>query len=238
MRIAIHHHIGSFSEQWIKYCQSQGLSFKLVDCYKSDIIAQVCDCDIVLWHHSHAIYKDVISAKKILFALERSGKKVFPNFNTCWHFDDKVAQKYLLEAIRAPLVPSYAFYEKKDAIDWVNQTSFPKVFKLKGGAGSANVKLVKTKRQAIRIINKAFGKGFSQFDRLGHLKERYNRYRQGKDTLIGVCSGIGRLLIPTSFARWQGRDKGYVYFQDFIPNNLYDIRVIVIDEKTNLYRRN
>ena len=42
---------------------------------------------------------------------------------------------------------------------------FPKVFKLRGGAGAANVKLVKSKRDFIKLINKAFGRGFSQFNR-------------------------------------------------------------------------
>ena len=28
-----------------------------------------------------------------------------------------------------------------------------------------------------------------------------------------------------------GKEKGYVYFQDFIPNNLFDIRIVVIGDK-------
>ena len=73
---------------------------------------------------------------------------VFPNFNTAWHFDDKVGQKYLLEAIDAPLVPSYVFYSKEMALKWLEQTQFPKVFKLRGGAGSANVKLVQDEKRS------------------------------------------------------------------------------------------
>jgi hypothetical protein len=53
------------------------------------------------------------------------GIKVFPNIHTCWHFNDKVGQKYMLESIEAPLVPSYAFYDQKEAMDWVEKTNFP-----------------------------------------------------------------------------------------------------------------
>ncbi|MGQ9919614.1 MAG: hypothetical protein ACUVS7_19645, partial [Bryobacteraceae bacterium] len=28
-----------------------------------------------------------------------------------------------------------------------------------------------------------------------------------------------------------GREKGYVYFQDFIPGNLYDIRITVVGDR-------
>ncbi len=51
-----------------------------------------------------------------------------------------MAQKYLLESIAAPLVDSYVFYSKKEAIKWVEETSYPKVFKLAGGASSSNVR--------------------------------------------------------------------------------------------------
>ncbi len=74
--------------------------------------------------------RDILFAKQLLFSLEQSGIIVFPDFNTGWHFDDKVGQKYLLETIDAPLVPSYVFYSKKEALEWDEQTNFPKVFKL------------------------------------------------------------------------------------------------------------
>lgn len=231
MKIAIHHRSGSFSDRWIAYCQQKSIDYKIVNCYDSDIVEQVKDCDALMWHHHHGDYKDVLTAKRILFALEHAGVKVFPNFHTGWYFDDKVAQKYLLEAIDAPLVPSYVFYDKNEALDWAETTTYPKVFKLKGGAGAANVKLVRSKKDAVKLINTAFGKGFSQFNRLGNLKERYRKYRSGKDSLLGVAKGLGRLVIPTEFAKLQSRERGYVYFQDFIPNEGYDIRIETAGDK-------
>jgi glutathione synthase/RimK-type ligase-like ATP-grasp enzyme len=234
--IAIHKSSG-FAERWIKYCQQENIKYKIVNCYDSDIIEQLKDCDALMWHHHHAKYKDVLTAKRILFALEHAGIKVFPNFHTGWHFDDKVAQKYLLEAIDAPMIRSYVFYDKKEALDWAETTTYPKVFKLKGGAGAANVKLVRSKKEAINLINTAFGKGFSQFNKLGNLKERYRKYKSGKDSLLGVAKGLGRMVIPTEFAKLQSRERGYVYFQEFVPNNSFDIRVIVIGDKAFAIKR-
>lgn len=237
MKIAIHHRPGSFSERWIAYCKKEGVEYKIVDCFQSDIIEQVKDCDALMWHHHHAHFKDVLTAKRILFALEHAGIKVFPDFKTGWHFDDKVAQKYLLEAIDAPLVQSYVFYDKREALEWADNTTFPKVFKLTGGAGAANVKLVRTKNEAVKLINKSFGKGFSQFNRFGNLKERYSKWRSGRDSLFGMVKGLGRIIIPTEFAKMQAREKGYVYFQDFIPNNEFDIRVIVVGKRAFAIKR-
>ena len=114
MKIAICYNKNSFAERWIDYCKEKNIFYKIVDCYNSNIIEELEDCDALMWHHHHAIHKDILFAKQLLYSIECSGKKVFPNFNTCWHFDDKVGQKYLLESIKAPLVPSYVFYTKKD----------------------------------------------------------------------------------------------------------------------------
>lgn len=228
--IAIHHNPGSFSERWISYCEEKGILYKIVDAYSSDIVKQVEDCDAFMWHHHHANYKDALFAKQLLYSLQTAGKKVFPDFNTGWHFDDKVGQKYLLEAIGVPLVPSYVFYAKKEALDWIEKTTFPKVFKLRGGAGASNVKLARTKNDARKFVNKAFGKGFSQFGRMTYLKERYKKWRNGKDSFIGVCKGIYRLFVLTEFSRMHNREKGYAYFQDFVPDNKFDIRVVVIGD--------
>lgn len=237
MKIAIHHKEDSFSDRWIEYCRANNIDYKIVNAYDNDIIEQLKGWDVLMWHHNHAIHKDVLAAKPILFALEHAGFKVFPNFKTAWHFDDKVAQKYLLEAIEAPLVPSYVFYDKQTALEWVKNTSFPKVFKLKGGAGATNVKLVLDKKYCVKLIHKAFGKGFSQYDRLGGFKERIRKVKEGKDSWLGVLKGLGRLITPTEFARQKQREKGYIYFQEFIPGNESDTRVIVINGKAYAVKR-
>jgi len=237
MKIGIHQTKGFFSERWIDYCKVNKIPYKLVNCYRNDIIKQLSDCDALMWHFHHAGPKDFLFAKQLLYSVHASGKAVFPDSNTMWHFDDKVGQKYLLESIRAPLVPSYVFYNKKEALAWARQTDFPKVFKLRGGAGSQNVKLAKTKRDAIKLIKRAFGSGFSQYAAWSNLKERIRKFKKGQSSLFDVAKGIIRLGYTTEFSRISGKERGYVYFQDFIPYNDHDIRVIIIDEKAFAMKR-
>lgn len=236
-KIAIHHHSGTFSERWVAYCDKHQIPYKIVNAFDSDLIEQLQDSDVFMWHHHHADFKDVVAAKKILFALEHAGINVFPSFNTGWHFDDKVAQKYLLEAINAPMVPSYVFYDKQEALKWSQQTTYPKVFKLKGGAGASNVQLVRSQADAAKLIKKAFGKGFPQFDRMNYLMERINKFKDGQISLLAALKSCGRLIIPRDFAKKQANEKGYVYFQDFMPDNDSDLRVVVIGDKAFAIKR-
>lgn len=234
MKIAIHKTENSFSTEWIDFCNRKGIEVKAVNAYDNDIIKQVKDCDAFMWHFHHADYRDMKFAKSLLFSLEQSGMKVYPNSNSCWHFDDKVAQKYLLESINAPLVPSYVFYSEKDAMEWAESTTYPKVFKLKGGAGASNVKLAKNKKDARKFIKQCFGKGFRQYRFMEKIKEEYRKYRQGISTLRDFLRPIYYQLTkryPSTFDHYQGKEIGYAYFQEFIPDNEYDTRMIVIDGK-------
>ena len=237
MEIAIHHKETGFSSKWIKYCKEHQIDYKLVNCYDNNIIHQLKDSDALMWHFSQNNPKDILFAKQLVFALQSAGKKVFPDFHTAWHFDDKVGQKYLLEEVGVPHVPSYVFYDKQEALSWVQNTAFPKVFKLRRGAGSAHVQLVKSKSEAKKKIRQAFSVGFSQYNKVQNFKDRFYQYRNGNAGWWNVIKGILRFVRTTEFARVAGPERGYIYFQDYIPGNDFDIRVIVIDEKAFAIKR-
>ncbi len=237
MKLAIHNTNWGFPQDWISYCEQNGIAYKLVDAYSSDIVEQVRDCDVFLWHHHHILAKDSLFAKQLLFALQQSGKKVYPDFNTSWHFDDKLGQKYLLEAINAPFAPTMAFYSKDEALKWIDRANFPKVFKLRGGAGSSNVQLVKSKNEAKHFISKAFGRGFPAYDKLGNLLETWRKFRLKKAGVMDLLKSVRRLFVSTEFARVHGRERGYIMFQDYIAGNAFDIRVITIGNRAFAIKR-
>jgi len=226
--LAIHDSAKGFHTRWAAYCQRNGIEHKRVNCYASDIVEQVQGCQALMWHHGQSNPKDILIARPILSALEQAGIKVFPDFRTAWHFDDKVAQKYLFDALDIPAVQAHVFVDRKQALAWVDDSDFPKVFKLRRGAGSAGVRLVRTRQEARRLVRRAFGKGFSLYDPWESLKERIYKFRLGKFPISEVGKGIVRFVRPPHFSRLLGPEQGYVYFQDFLPGNDCDIRVIVI----------
>ncbi len=237
MKIAIHHNNNSFSERWIYYCEKNKIEYRIVNCYDNDIINQLYDCDIFLWHHDQNNVKDILFAKQLLFSLEHSGKMVFPDFKSNWHFDDKVGQKYLFDTLKIPSANTHIFYEKSEAVNWAANTSYPIIIKLRSGAGSENVKLCKSASEANKFIDKAFMSGYTSIDYWGDLKERINKYKYRKVSINVVIKGIVRLFFPSKLKRFKQREKGYIYFQEFIPDNYFDIRVIVIGEKAIAIKR-
>lgn len=239
MNLAIHHRVGSFSDRWVAYCEEQGIPFKLVDCFATDIIEQLDGVDALMWHWHQADPSEMLFAKELTQVISKMGVRVFPDVDTCWHYDDKVAQKYLFEALKMPLVPSYVFYSKGDAVEWANQVSYPKVFKLRGGASSVNVQLVRNRAQALRLIGQAFGRGFPSISRKAILDDRVRQFRQKKNLngLLGIVKCLGRFILPSAKERFGPRQVGYAYFQDFIAQNEWDTRLVVIGDRCIGVRR-
>ena len=238
-QVAIHHRKGSFSDRWIAYCELQGIQYKVVNCLDSDIIKELGSSDALLWHWSQGDPRDQLMARSVIMAVEAMGVKVFPSVYTCWHFDDKIAQKYLLEAIGAPLVPTYVLYDLEEALRWIDRASFPKVFKLRKGAGSTNVKLVRSAAEARALAERAFSSGFSPVAHYG--QDVLKRYRVAKrrSDLLNVVRRIPRALAAIrDNKRMMGREKGYVYFQDFVPENDFDTRVTIIGDRAFGFTRN
>jgi len=238
-RLAIHHREASYSDRWIAYCDRHAIPYRVVNCLNSVIIEQLASSDALLWHWHHGDPREQLVARHVVMAAEAMGVAVFPSTSTCWHFDDKIAQKYLLEAIGAPLVPTYTFYGLKEASHWIDRASFPKVFKLRKGAGSGNVKLVHSPTEARAFARRAFSAGFSPIpDYLHDALKRYRAARRRGD-LLDVVRRIPQVLASIRRNnKLMGREMGYIYFQDFVPDNAFDTRVTVIGERAFAFTRN
>ena len=239
MKIAIHPRKDSFSDRWIAYCDENNIEYKIVNAYDNNIMQQLEGCDAFMWHFYQGDYRDMQFAKALILSLETKGIKCFPDSKTCWHFDNKVWEKYLLEAVGSPLVPSYVFYTKTEAREWADNTIFPKVFKLKGGAGATNVRLAKSKKEAFKLIDRCFGKGFKQYRWQERFLENYKKHKEGKASLREVLRPVKYAFrkYPTKFAHYHQNEIGYAYFQDFIDNNSFDIRVCVVGDKAFALKR-
>jgi len=239
--LAIHHDKGidSYSNKWIEYCQKHNIKYKIVNCYSDNIIEELQNYDALLWHWIHIDHKAQLFARQLMLSLEAINYPVYPNAKSCWHFDDKLGQKYLLEAIKAPIVKSYAFFDKKSAIEWIESTSFPKVFKLRNGAGAHNVQLIHSIQEAKKYINKIFGSGFQANYRGGVLSDKIWHFRRDKSlkSFLDIGTGVFRYIFPHKVYSLLPVEKNYLYAQDFIPNCDHDIRVFVIGNRAVTKKR-
>lgn len=235
----IFNHSGSWSSVWVEYCQKNDVNFEIVDCYQSGTINKLVDFDCLLWHINNYVLPDMMIGRSILNSAKNMGLKTFPDFNSAWHFDDKIAETYLLQTVAAPIPNSWMFYLLEDCIKWIkNDAKFPLVAKLRSGSGSNNVKLFHSKKNAIRYARKMFKNGFETYPNLLFKAKSQFQSSQSWDVIKARIKRIPDFMQTLSRAKKFPKESGYVYFQEFIPNDGYDLKIVVIGDKLSFIGRN
>ena len=246
MKIAIHQDSRSespYSAKWATCLDQAGVEVRWVNLRRPDAIDQVRGCQGLMWHWEYLPHERQM-ARTILRAIERYlGIPVFPDQPTCWHYDDKIAQWYIFEALDAPIPKTWVFWDPEPAREWARAASYPVVFKLKTGSSSNNVHLVRTSGDALRLIDLMFGagtypRGFRKVTQDLDLLRSHRRFweigARWKALILWTLRGEG-----AASRYWWEPEKNYAYFQEFVPNNDGDTRITVIGKRAfGLYRFN
>jgi len=135
-----------------------------------------------------------------------------------------------------PITESWIFWQRKEALQWAQKTSYPVVFKLRGGAGSHNVILVKSIGEAVRLINRMFGRGVKSgsVPSANNVRIRdFNIYKISRRLAGNI---LRRYRHEDTSTLW-AKHKNYILFQKFLPKNEYDTRVTVIGNRAFAFRR-
>jgi len=240
MKIAIHfsnrEYPFSYAYRWINKAKEMNIDILCTDFKQTNIIEKLDDCDGAMWHWTH-FPDDKQAAPKILDAIE-SGLiiPVFPNRETRWHYDEKISQYYFFDAIKAPKIRSWIFWNMKEALEFAEAAEYPLIFKLSTGAGSANVLKINNKDEAFKITELMFGPGFRPYT-INEFEEKKIIYHSASNQQVQNDNNNlrnERMIknIPILGFQWYYLiQKNYVYFQEFLPDNKFDIRITVIGNR-------
>lgn len=216
---------------WIRLLQEAGFEVRQVDVYRADILDQLKGCDGFMWRWAHFGGMGRI-ARRLLPVIENCLKiPVYPDQKTCWHYDDKIAQAYLFEALGVPCPKTWLWFNFEAAVEWAASASYPMVLKLSGGAGSVNVKLVINYEEALVWIGRLFSQRVTSLEETQFQPHTVSqRLKRAAKTLL---TGEKPIYCDNGFEP----QSGYAYFQEFLPNNDFDTRVTVIGNRAFAFRR-
>ena len=217
------------------------LKFNGIECVwlepsDQDLWQAISELDLFIYQWGH--YDGPRHMAGIIIPIVQYEMKIpcFPNWETSWHYDDKIKQYYLLRQHGFPIIESYIFWEEDEALRWLKSAQMPVVFKLKGGAGSSNVILVANRPNAQRLVSRMFGKGLSSGSVIDRNSLRVKYFNPYKELRRFVGKILTRMRGEYQPLFWQV-DKNYALFQKYLPNNSFDTRVSVIGERAFAFRR-
>lgn len=233
-------HSGNWNTSWEEYCIENNIDYQMVNPFDTDIIETLRNFDCVLWHFGQYNYQDMLVARSLLNSAHQMGLKVFPSYEDGWHFDDKIAETYLLQSVNAPIPKSEMFYSMPNFKTFIDKTDiFPLVVKLRCGSGSHNVKLLRNRSQALNYGKRMLvGKGFNPSPSLVYKTSSNIKSAKNWSTIVKRAKRIPEFLRTLSSAKEFPNEKRYVFLQDFIPSGGYDIKVVVVGDKLSFISRN
>lgn len=241
MLVGIHVHrrgeIGPFSQKYIQILEHNGIPWLKMDINNQDFLAKIKTCTHFIYNWGGSPDHNQI-ARTIMPVIEKVLMiPVFPNYQTTWHHDDKIRQYFLLKPQNFPIIDSWIFWEKPQAIQWLkNGAIYPLVFKLKSSAGSQDVVLVRNFYLAKRITKRVFGKGILPGHVPGNLSLRIKDFKWRRFIEV-ILKKLYRFYKGRDINLQWHREKNYVLFQKYLINNEYDTRITIIGERAFAFRR-
>ena len=231
-------HYTSWIPRLIEYCEENKIPYEIVDCYSNGFIDSIDSYSALVWYYSNYVISDLLEAWNILKVAETKGLVTFPATNSNWHFDDKIAEMYALKSVDAIIPNSWVFYLKDDCINWLKkEAKYPLIGKLRAGSGSNNVKKFNNASQAIAYANRMFSKGYDPSPSFAY--KAISKFQSSKNVkmMISRIKKIPQFLNTRRHAKMMPIEKGYCYFQEFVPNDGYDLKVVVIGDKMTFCAR-
>lgn len=231
-------HTGSWLPAWKEYCIKNTIEYSVINPFKTDVTCSGNDFDVYLWHFGQYNYQEMLVARSILWSLKFKGKKIFPDFDDAWHFDDKLAESYLLQSAEAPIPNFKAFYTLESLREFTKiNKEYPLVGKLRTGSGSHNVKLLRSMSELLRYGKRMLGRGYDASPSLFYKAKGNIQSSHNWATFVKRFKRIPEFLHTLKSAKSFSNERGYVYLQEFIPNDGYDIKVVVVGDKLSFIGR-
>lgn len=214
----------SFSARWLELAKESGVEALSVDVGAPEFLARLADCDGFMWRFGY----DPVSlrhAKRVLPAIEHGMKMpVFPSWTSAWHFEDKIAQHYLMQAAGIPTPRTWVWWDRRAALAFCESAHYPLVAKLTSGYQSNNVRLLRSLAEARDLVDQMFGSGVTSLEQRGRLRKMLRHRIQALRLLAGKP-------LPGDI------QHGYLYLQEFLSGNPFDTRVTVIGDRAFAFRR-
>lgn len=144
---------------WLRYerfCKNNEIPYGFLDITRSNWMQEAEKYDLIVCHtESNPAYQEMIESK--IYILENlMGKFCFPSYHEVWQYENKNRANYLYDYFRLPKIPTYVTQSREEAFELIEEIGYPFITKTTIGAGSTGVRKIKTRSEAVKMINSIF----------------------------------------------------------------------------------
>jgi glutathione synthase/RimK-type ligase-like ATP-grasp enzyme len=198
--------------------------YEVINLDRHDWIDLLEPFDLIIWKPTALAVEPASYFKEKIYLVEKFLQKaVVPNFDTVWHYDSKIAQSYIFHICKINSPSTVVSFDYHDAMQQLQTTEMPVVWKKSWGAGSRNVKLFHTEKKTRQEISRVFFQAI------------WDEGRQAYPSLWrhALTQFAKPWFWKKIFQKFRGYDShaerhGVVYWQKFIAGNSADLRITII----------
>jgi glutathione synthase/RimK-type ligase-like ATP-grasp enzyme len=217
------------ADKWVIACIKRGLEYDVIDLSSNNWFPLIKDgrYDLLLSRPPGLSedFKNLYDERLYIIA-KVLNYPIFPSFDECLIYENKKLLSDYLKAKEIPHAQTHVFYNKKDALNFVNESEFPIVAKMSIGASGSGVIIMKNPKAAIKYINKAFSGGGIHS-------------QAGPNRVIGSPKKwfYKALKSPSFFIKklkhyytvYKSRQRNFVILQEYVPHD-FEWRAVKIGE--------
>jgi glutathione synthase/RimK-type ligase-like ATP-grasp enzyme len=222
---------------WVKACEDfkDKILYEIVDLTKQNWLSEIKNFkpDFLLLKPSAktSLFRELYQ-ERIDILINDLNYKSFPSFEELRLYENKRFFAYWTQAHNIPAPKTWIFYNRNEALSFIEKINYPIVGKLNIGASGSGVKILKNKKECKKYINQAFYSGLTS--------ETGPKLQKGK-----IISRIWRktthpkeLLnrFKTYYQIATDKQKGFVLLQEFIPHN-YEWRAVRIGDSFFVHKK-
>lgn len=147
------------NKYFIQTCKELDIEYEIFDPLREDFISEVKKSNIEIFlvrpSHKTQLARQMFLEKVEIIASEL-GKEVYPTIKEQKIYEAKRTLAYFLQANNIAHPKTWIFYDKKEAMTFIETSKFPLVFKTHNGAGASGVEILKSKNHAKKVVNACF----------------------------------------------------------------------------------
>lgn len=154
--------VTQYHKYYIAACRDMKISYRVLSILQTDWVEvfRKSGCDAYLaWPTIMPTSAKEAFDYRLNVLEKEMGAVVYPTWKECWLTEHKPRLRDWLEANDIPHPQTWVFYNKEQALQFAENTSFPVVVKTATGAAASGVLIAQNKSQLNKAIRLAFGRG-------------------------------------------------------------------------------
>ena len=216
MKIGVFNSFDGIHEKVVAACKDLGVDYEVVDILSADWIQNVKNSDadgFFCPSNYQSQEKKSILDERYYFVSQLMKRPIYPDFLGGFIHESKRNMAAWLELYGYPHAKTRVFTNRHEADEYAENCSYPFVTKQNVGSASSKVVIIKSKRQAKRMIRKCF----TWFD--------------GKKALLNIPFHAFYYKVKMKGLPFYDRrnpQKDYFIAQDFFPNIQHEWRILKV----------